>query len=910
MEPSHLGMAPIPSIPDSDGAVCIITDLRGDKTQREAAYVHLDGLCESANGTQGALEQQREQALDVAAQCVGPLTESVCSADVSVVDAVEFRRAHLLLGKLCMVDPLRLTSEWVRGSRHSIAWLTPGNVCAAVFDKDLSELTRNDLLTLAGPHAIFAISMSRGKHTPLNEAQSNAVACNLTLFIISWIAGTDATNKAGGIDYTQWLTGAIAARFNATHENTLPDDFVERLCLLALDILREPHDALELERAGLFVVIAQSLAGRAPVATVLIEAGLLETAVSILQLSSPTDWIAWRTVTGIVANGITALGWTLSTLALTNKTQLLLDKGFVDVAISVMKAFEMRGVSKVHEATPLGIWCCVQMLATLDLTAAEAQPIVKVLKTIPSTLHYMLKNNLDHCKGIGQTTLPTCSTLCALAFGKQEAGDGDFVFNQAIIDGIATNCSFWFSGTGTRFMPVLPPFFLRGIVHLCVSDAHKMLVVQCTDMIALLTEALLLDPSHVRQTQEAATKMSIQQDGAECFLQLALCESGCQALMENSAVVEALRCLADGHALSEKTKQYANGAVIALESSSHEHRSQQLHRLQHVGHVMVSYQWDAQRVIERIVRSLQQRKYDVWFDLDMMKGNILTAMSEGVDGAAVVLFGVSLAYKESGNCHLEAQYAHTSQVDMVPLMMQKNYTAKGWLGILLGSRLYYPFFEETEHEDQATFEKRVDALARELGNRGKTGVKTNACISEGVPPSAVTVDASSAPASAPLTAPAVAQAAETPQRPSTAPVDTTTIKDLAQFIIQMRQDAVAERDQLEAKLKAEHKAEMDKLRAEIISPDEMLALQARLERLHSTQMLTDDEFFELENLCCDFHEVKAATIGGSPMQEMLYSRPEGLIVASKLARLIAVSEGLASDAGFARQIRRRLEEWR
>jgi hypothetical protein len=33
------------------------------------------------------------------------------------------------------------------------------------------------------------------------------------------------------------------------------------------------------------------------------------------------------------------------------------------------------------------------------------------------------------------------------------------------------------------------------------------------------------------------------------------------------------------------------------------------------------------------------------------------AMSDAIEGAAVMLYGVSLAYKESVNCRLEASYA-------------------------------------------------------------------------------------------------------------------------------------------------------------------------------------------------------------------------------------------------------------
>ena len=56
----------------------------------------------------------------------------------------------------------------------------------------------------------------------------------------------------------------------------------------------------------------------------------------------------------------------------------------------------------------------------------------------------------------------------------------------------------------------------------------------------------------------------------------------------------------------------------------------------------------------------------------------MDAMSDAIEGADVMLYGVSLRYKESANCRLEANYAHQQELDMIPLMMQKDYQPKGW----------------------------------------------------------------------------------------------------------------------------------------------------------------------------------------------------------------------------------------
>ena len=56
-------------------------------------------------------------------------------------------------------------------------------------------------------------------------------------------------------------------------------------------------------------------------------------------------------------------------------------------------------------------------------------------------------------------------------------------------------------------------------------------------------------------------------------------------------------------------------------------------------------------------------------------------------------------------------------VDLIPLMMEANYRPRGWLGLIMGTRLYYAFFEK-ELEEESAFEARVDSLVREVGDRG------------------------------------------------------------------------------------------------------------------------------------------------------------------------------------------------
>ena len=93
-------------------------------------------------------------------------------------------------------------------------------------------------------------------------------------------------------------------------------------------------------------------------------------------------------------------------------------------------------------------------------------------------------------------------------------------------------------------------------------------------------------------------------------------------------------------------------------------------------------------------------------------------MASVVEEASVFVYGMSQAFKDSADCRKMAQYSYQCNVDMVPLKMEQGYRADGWLGILLGSALWFPFYGSVL-ESEAAFTDKVEELCRELGERGK-----------------------------------------------------------------------------------------------------------------------------------------------------------------------------------------------
>ena len=176
--------------------------------------------------------------------------------------------------------------------------------------------------------------------------------------------------------------------------------------------------------------------------------------------------------------------------------------------------------------------------------------------------------------------------------------------------------------------------------------------------------------------------------------------------------------------MTEQTRQYTSGALFELDDDMRQKAkasgsgSDNNHDVPVTEHVMLSYNWDHQDTIKRINQALKARDYAVWIDVEKMQGSTVEAMSAAVEDCAVMCYGISQAYKESTNCRMEAQYAHQQEKDMVPLMMEDGYRAKGWLGMILGMRLWYGFYGATLESVDA-FEDKVNELCRELGERGQ-----------------------------------------------------------------------------------------------------------------------------------------------------------------------------------------------
>ena len=127
------------------------------------------------------------------------------------------------------------------------------------------------------------------------------------------------------------------------------------LALRLVELCRDPQGVSETVLAGAYFACMFALAQRPTVATAVWNAGAVQLAVSTLQESSPTEWIAWSTPTGLLASGI--LPWVANIfkvdLGSVDKPQALLDSGCVDAFISAMRVSTSPCLSCAHTVAKL-----------------------------------------------------------------------------------------------------------------------------------------------------------------------------------------------------------------------------------------------------------------------------------------------------------------------------------------------------------------------------------------------------------------------------------------------------------------------------------------------------------------------------------------------------------------------------
>lgn len=129
-------------------------------------------------------------------------------------------------------------------------------------------------------------------------------------------------------------------------------------------------------------------------------------------------------------------------------------------------------------------------------------------------------------------------------------------------------------------------------------------------------------------------------------------------------------------------------------------------------HVMLSYQWNNQVLVKRVADMLKQRNIPIWFDIaGDMKGNINTAMANGIEVAAIVISFVTAAYSKSINCQKEFTYASQLNKNIIPILLENQETFQNtWLGAMIAP------LNEINMQDPNQFNASFNTLLQQINS--------------------------------------------------------------------------------------------------------------------------------------------------------------------------------------------------
>ena len=134
---------------------------------------------------------------------------------------------------------------------------------------------------------------------------------------------------------------------------------------------------------------------------------------------------------------------------------------------------------------------------------------------------------------------------------------------------------------------------------------------------------------------------------------------------------------------NESAKRAVDGALFTLIGNQNQNRNEIKRQ------VMISYCWAQKEKARRIGNYLKSKNILVWIDIEQMEGSILERMAEAVEESSVILIFLSSKYKESQACRTEGEYAYKLKKEIIYIMAEDNYQPRGWLGAMLGNKLWY-----------------------------------------------------------------------------------------------------------------------------------------------------------------------------------------------------------------------------
>ena len=363
------------------------------------------------------------------------------------------------------------------------------------------------------------------------------------------------------------------------------------------------------------------------------------------------------------------------------------------VSLCLMQSRQVEDVFTTTQAEGSGrpvrairiLGCCFNILYNL----ARKTDLVKANVDFEGkeTLVYFAKSDI---------AIVSPLALLSLAYVVDEESNHLILAAEEILGAFTSLLQKTFESKRRKFDGFSAKELAEGLSRLAINDTNKRVLGE--------KGAIQVLVSIIKTSNDNSEKDSV----VNALWVLAFDENNKKAITQDKETLDILRRLQQSD--DPEVQKAAAGALWELEGKTA--RNSEMTKATG-NHVMISYQWDSQEVLIEVKNRLQASGYRVWMDLEQMGGSTLEAMAKAVENASVVLVCVSHQYKESPNCRSEAEYAYQLRKDIIPLMMQQNYKPDGWLGMIVGTKLWIDL------RNSFNVEAAIGKLKKELGDRGR-----------------------------------------------------------------------------------------------------------------------------------------------------------------------------------------------
>ena len=365
---------------------------------------------------------------------------------------------------------------------------------------------------------------------------------------------------------------------------------------------------------------------------------------------------------------------------------------------AMLKTLDNQGGQRPVRAIRV-LGCCFNILYNMARKTEEVKPAVDY--EAKETLVYFAKSDVPIVAPLA---------LLSLAYVVDEESNQLVLADEEILLTLTSLLKKAIKSERRKFDGFSAGELAEGLSHLAINDTNKKVLGE--------KGAIKVLVSMIKTSKDDGEKAN----AARALWMLAFDENNKRAIIHEEGALDILRELQ--HSKDPDVQKGAAGALWEIEGKTARNQDKETTEVSG-NHVMISYQWDSQEVLVDVKNKLQASGYRVWMDLEQMGGSTLEAMAKAVENSSVVLICVSERYKQSPNCRSEAEYAYQLRKDIIPLMMQRNYKPDGWLGMIVGTKLWFDF------RNRYSVETGMGKLLKELGNRGREGQENEVLIDAG-----------------------------------------------------------------------------------------------------------------------------------------------------------------------------------